>query len=343
MSNHPSAQPDHILSLAEQYIADHHALPDRSRRTGVDLMSSYQIYNVPNMPVYFGREKLSDFYQMRTESHWNEDLEILSITEGTMKVTINTKVFVLEVGDILIVNCRQMHFMHQNGTDDCSYLCALVNPSIFPQNHALREELFDFAVTNPRLEGLYLSHDDPNSTKVNNLIRYAAAAFRERSEGYKYKLLSSFFLLMSISFFVFHKEIMEASEVNSPDILSLRKMLREIQDRYGEKLTLAQIAASGHVSRSKCCTIFRKYMHTSPVAYLNNYRLSSSRALLADDSLSIAEIASHCGFTHQSYFTRMFDKAYGITPLLYRREYQKQKEEADQRIGLSLTDTERSW
>lgn len=102
-------------------------------------------------------------------------------------------------------------------------------------------------------------------------------------------------------------------------------MVSYLYQHYSEKITLDDIAASGHVSRSKCCRIFKHYLQQSPIDFLNAYRLKVSCSLLASTDKSITEIALACGFNHLSYFSKYFAENYGCTP----REYRKQASAAE--------------
>ena len=95
-------------------------------------------------------------------------------------------------------------------------------------------------------------------------------------------------------------------------------MAAYISLHYGEKLALEDIAAAGHVSRSKCCQIFRRFMGQTPIEYVNTYRLKRSRDLLLETEKSVTEIALACGFNHLSYFSRIFFQAFGATPSEFR-------------------------
>ena len=53
--------------------------------------------------------------------------------------------------------------------------------------------------------------------------------------------------------------------------------------------------------------------------YLTQIRLDNSRKMLRETHLSITEIAMACGFSSQSYFTKIFRETYGLTPGLYRK------------------------
>lgn len=101
--------------------------------------------------------------------------------------------------------------------------------------------------------------------------------------------------------------------------LNIQKdMVSFIYQHYPEKISLTDIAAAGHVGRSKCCQIFKHYMQQSPVDFLNTYRLKISCRLLCTTQKSITEIAILCGFNHLSYFSKYFMECYGCTPREYR-------------------------
>lgn len=60
----------------------------------------------------------------------------------------------------------------------------------------------------------------------------------------------------------------------------IKKMLRFIQENYRDSLRLSDIAFSGAVGQSKCCKLFKEYIGTTPMMYINHFRLNKSRTLL---------------------------------------------------------------
>ncbi len=64
---------------------------------------------------------------------------------------------------------------------------------------------------------------------------------------------------------------------------------------------------------------FTEYVGTSPINYLMETRLAASKELLLSSSRSIAEVASSTGFSSQSYFSQIFRKNTGMSPLQYRK------------------------
>lgn len=60
-------------------------------------------------------------------------------------------------------------------------------------------------------------------------------------------------------------------------------------------------------------------------AYLTHKRIEAARYMLESSSYNLSEIASMCGFSQLSYFTRIFKKLCGKLPSVYRNEKRSKK------------------
>jgi AraC-like DNA-binding protein/mannose-6-phosphate isomerase-like protein (cupin superfamily) len=96
-------------------------------------------------------------------------------------------------------------------------------------------------------------------------------------------------------------------------------MRREDNMRTGVRglLELAGVSPA-HLSRS-----MREHYGTTPTAFVNDLRLEHAAALLATTNQPLALIAARCGFASQSYFSRCFSAAHGISPREFRRNAQR--------------------
>ncbi len=99
----------------------------------------------------------------------------------------------------------------------------------------------------------------------------------------------------------------------------LRRVTEFIEDHLGDELTVARLADEACLSPFHFARAFRSATGTAPHRYLTERRLERARTLLAEDALSVAEIAARCGFSSQSYFTRRFKRFAGATPGEFRR------------------------
>ena len=83
------------------------------------------------------------------------------------------------------------------------------------------------------------------------------------------------------------------------------------------------LAGISNMSESNFYAAFKKQMAISPIAYLNNYRLSIAADRLTDTSDTVSEISYSVGISDPLYFSKLFKKTYGMTPKEYRIMYQK--------------------
>lgn len=97
------------------------------------------------------------------------------------------------------------------------------------------------------------------------------------------------------------------------------QVLRHLYDSTAQDLSADAIAARFHVSRAKLNRDFRASVGQSLHAAVIDLRLSRASALLADSTLSVAEVARLCGFDAEEYFYAFFKRATGVTPLQYRK------------------------
>ncbi|HIJ66184.1 MAG TPA: helix-turn-helix domain-containing protein [Candidatus Hydrogenedentes bacterium] len=64
---------------------------------------------------------------------------------------------------------------------------------------------------------------------------------------------------------------------------------------------------------------FKRYAKMSMADHVRRVRLAHAKTLLANPYLRVAEVARQTGFADASYFTRAFRKAFGMTPLQFRK------------------------
>jgi len=99
-----------------------------------------------------------------------------------------------------------------------------------------------------------------------------------------------------------------------------------INEKYMDEITVKTLANIANMSESNFYAVFKKQMGISPIAYLNNYRLSVAADRLFDTSDTISEIGYSVGINDPLYFSKLFKKIYGMAPKEYRFVYQnKQK------------------
>lgn len=101
----------------------------------------------------------------------------------------------------------------------------------------------------------------------------------------------------------------------------IREMLSFLHTYYKEEISVTEIAAAAHISKTECLRCFHRFVGEPPYQYLIKYRLHMSTALLTDTNHPVTQIASDTGFASASTYIRYFRKWYGCTPGEYRRTH----------------------
>lgn len=278
-------------------------------------------YEQTKIPLYIRTADLSVYPDMSAPCHWHEDLEWIHIFEGKMHYYVNGERLLLQEGDSLMVNARRMHYGYSCERQDCHFSCILFHPSLFCSNPVLMQRYFSPVLKDCGPEYVHFSPGQEAGQEAADLLSRISRLKETAARGYELGAVALMHLLWSR---LWQKGILTSgqnSRETDEDLNIQKDMVSFLYQHYSEKLTLDEIAASGNVSRSKCCRIFKHYLQQSPVDFLNAYRLKVSCHLLDTTDKSVTEIAFACGFHHLSYFSRLFYQKFGYTPREYRGRY----------------------
>lgn len=113
------------------------------------------------------------------------------------------------------------------------------------------------------------------------------------------------------------KDGAEGSVPGSPPTV-LDRVIREIQERYTENITLSGLAEKYHLSPARLSGLLKNRLGLTFSEYLSAKRIQHAKELMRDESLSTAAIAEMCGYNDYFYFTKVFKKVAGMSPGKYR-------------------------
>jgi two-component system response regulator YesN len=107
-------------------------------------------------------------------------------------------------------------------------------------------------------------------------------------------------------------------------------VLRDIHLRYGEPISLQEMADRLHMSESNFSKLFKKHAGVSFHEYVTGVRVTKAKEWLRRPDVKVYEVALRCGYQDQRYFSQIFRKWTGLTPSEYR-----------QRLGIAIPDDDR--
>lgn len=99
----------------------------------------------------------------------------------------------------------------------------------------------------------------------------------------------------------------------------VRLAIAYLHNHYAEPLARRDIAQYVGITEDHLTFCFRQELGTTPIDYLQRYRINQSKRLLKETSQTITEIAQNVGFSDSGYFSRIFRRETGVTPETFRR------------------------
>jgi len=92
-----------------------------------------------------------------------------------------------------------------------------------------------------------------------------------------------------------------------------------IEERYGEPISLKDVARAVGLSAGHLTTVVGRKTGRTVLEWITERRMAEARKLLVGTDLPVEEVGRRVGYGDAGYFARTFGRAHGATPLGWRR------------------------
>ena len=148
------------------------------------------------------------------------------------------------------------------------------------------------------------------------LFQIAERAWRQKDSGFEMKCKS---LLYNILFDL-RKEY-ELGYIANDTISLIKPAIDYIYTEYtNDNIEISYLAELCNMSEAYFRRIFLKNFGISPIKYINNLKIDRAKELITSGLYSISDAAVASGFHDDSYFSRKFKEATGMSPSEYREK-----------------------
>ncbi len=247
---------------------------------------------------YHKELKNIDTPQIFTHAHYHSDFEILYIVKGRAKMQIDGNIFHAQNGSLVIINPYEVHY-GEILSENFEYFCIDFNISLLSLPYE-SEILADEKKFNNHIV----------KSEFQPYIENIFSAYKTELSGWRLSAVGNLMILFSFL------ESLLVSSVPSKGKEFSKKVINYINDNYSKNITSGTIAETLCYNQSYFCRTFKKLFGLKFNEYLNIYRIKLAKELLKCESVSTA--ASNSGFSSISYFSVIFKKITGMTPMQYK-------------------------
>lgn len=262
--------------------------------------------------VDFELQYKRDSYLNVVELHHHDFYEIFYLISGDVTYTIESKLYKVLPGDLLLISPRELHQVHiQSERSIYERYVLWVSPEFVARLSSPESDLL--SALDPSRGGYrnQLRLEGGDRQRVLSLLEQL---YQEQGEGFGADLLSGS-LLTQLLVMVNRLTLRETLPVEdlSRSSKTVTQVIDYIQIHYGEPLSLDLLADRFFVSKYHLSHEFQRQVGTGVYRYIQKKRLQIARHLLSQGEKP-NNVASLCGFPDYAGFYRAFRAEYGTSP-----------------------------
>lgn len=251
-------------------------------------------------------------------AHWHTPIEILMPLKNTYEVTCKNETFVLQEGDLLLINSGVIHSLSAIEGE------RLIFQADFPMLHNVADIESSLSNIPPALlitaESAPDIHGRLRELMLDIYREYFSDSILASAAVYS-KLLEMLVLIGR----KYTGEGIKADVTYSKQKEYTAKFIyvcEYIQEHCTEDLCLDDVASLAGFSKYHFTRLFKNFTGSSFYKYLNKKRIEHAEKLLVDPEISITEVALQSGYSSLSAFIRMFKIMKDCTPTEFRNMYE---------------------
>ena len=257
--------------------------------------------------------------------HSHDFFELIYVLSGTLEHFTGQECQKLAPGDICIV---APHVTHGIGTckKDTLAINVVLRASTFAETffNILQEDtmltaFFTRALFNTDTDSGMLHFRTENDAEIRQIMLTMLYEFRQNSL-YADKMLNS---LMTSCFIILLRSHADSAKtsISADRRTNLVPILHYLQNN-SDSLTLHKLAQHFSYSDRQMTRLLLQSTGKNFTQLIQHLRLTKARNLLAHSNLPVQEIINRCGYSNPTYFYRLFNQQFQMTPAEFRKHAQ---------------------
>lgn len=231
--------------------------------------------------------------------HWHEHTELHYIFEGNCRLKYGEERYELQKGDLAVINGNELH---RGAGGACDYICIIIPPAFFEQNHSIFEKVVRSEYITSLIEKIYECYTRGEGADMLEIKGYMCLLVAYLVRNFTTKTMGDN---------TYSGHVNKLNRVN--------EAIKYMGGNYDKPLTTRQLSGLAHLSEGYFCQIFKEVTGKTAMEYLNRLRIDKAEKMLKKTEMTVTEIAFCCGFEDANYFSRTFKRIKGINPVSLRR------------------------
>ena len=244
--------------------------------------------------------------------HHHEFYEVFFFISGTVRYTIEGRIYQLRAGDILLTNNRDLHRPEISPGKPYERYVLWLNENFVQMLARPGDDLTACFVDAAQRKYRLIRPDGETLAQLQGLCQRILAFQREQAFGSDtllYAAVAEFLVYLNRAYFdtpdAIRRDITESEAIN--------QIVEYIETHLTEPLSLIELADALHMSKFHLNRQFKQYTGLTVYQFIMKKRLLIARAMLRAGK-PVTEASLACGFGDYSNFLKAFKREFGCNP-----------------------------
>lgn len=294
----------------------HSVVEDQIKADGLHVWPFNPIFPVDVRSFLFGRK-----HALRLTRH--DYFELLYVYSGEAEYQVQDRSFAVREGDLLVINGNFYHRLRQIKIAPFRAIVLYFLPEALKNGGTVGEDaqyLMPFL-----LQDAGFPHLVPASTGIpQEVLRLISKIHSYLPANNVHDRLTvrtciEMVLVLLIDHYKDQLTVAGVFDRRQKALERMRQLFDYVDGHYSEPIPLSKATEIVRMSKAHFMRSFKRATGQPFDSYVNQFRISKARSLLASTDMSISEVGREVGFTDQSYFGLVFRRLTQLSPREYRK------------------------
>lgn len=271
------------------------------------------VHDMRNAPI-----RMVFITKSNTSRHFHDDIELVYVFDGDVKITIENDVFHLQKDDFLVINANKFH--HYTISEDAMIGSFMMGYTRIKEMTKQNNIVFWCNTT--------LEHNS-SFVDIRKTVRDIVTEYVQNSDIGIMRLVSKYYELLyhlTKNFLITSKDTHNEGVLNE-DKQRIDEITQYVQNNYRNKISLNNLAEILFLSDAYLSKYIKRHFGMNFLEYLNSYRLNNAVDDLLYLDIPITRVALENGFASVSTFNKVFKQRYKLTPSAYKAKHRSTESE----------------
>lgn len=250
--------------------------------------------------------------------HYHPEIELIFVCGGSGKRQIGSNISYFSDGDLVLMGSNLPHCgMTNENTNNDYEMVIQFKPDFLGENFFELPEMQKIsALLEKSKAGIVFSENIKKQIGQQIVVMHESSSLEKLM-----KFLEILDALASTSDYRILNAGKYYLQTQVEDNERINLIFNYVKDHFKEQITLEQVADLANMRVPSFCRYFKKITNKTFTQFVNEYRITHSLKLLAEQPLSITEVCFESGFNNFSYFNKTFKEYIQKSPSQYRKEF----------------------